>query len=91
MKHGLMDAEHDVFIIDSSSTFLITGSGWGKIGVYEISTRQRLFLLDGHRANKSALAITSDHKRLVSGDRSGKMIVWHFLLRKPVTENQSHT
>jgi WD40 repeat protein len=55
-----------------------------------VETQTTCHVLEGHGGWVSALGISGDGKRLVSGDVTSKVIVWDLAGRKPIAEWSGH-
>lgn len=60
-----------------SRNVIVTGLQTGSIKIWNAWDLTFLVQLDsGHKAPVTALAITSDHSQLISGDESGLLVCW---------------
>jgi WD40 repeat protein len=53
-----------------------TGTQWGEVRLWDVTTRKQRALLKGHRADVIGLAFSGDGKAVASADSSGALLLW---------------
>ena len=66
----------DTFAFSPDDTLLISGLTAGKIELWDLTTREKLTTLDGHRNGLFQLAFSPDGKTMASIGGEGTILVW---------------
>lgn len=66
----------DALVFSPDSTVLVIGRRNGKIGLWDITTGNKLTTLEGHTGPVETLAFSPDSKTLISTGQDGTILVW---------------
>jgi WD40 repeat protein len=62
--------------LDSKNGLILAPGTNHNVHVWDFATHRPRSVLEGHAERVSALAVSTDQRRIVSGDRQGKVIAW---------------
>lgn len=73
-----LTASHPIFCmcVTLDGATLFAGTSGRNIEVWDVPSRGQRATLSGHQRTVSAIAVSSDGERIVSGDRDGELLVW---------------
>ena len=80
----------DMLVYSPDASFLVNGLTSGKIEVWDLTTKDKLTTLDGHKNGVNELVFSADGKTMAGIGSEGTILVWDWdeVLKSSPKENQ---